>query len=128
MTMLRILAIVLIILGVLGLAYQGFSYVMPEKVAEVGPLAAKASDAPADLPALASLLQSLIRAADPSVAKATVSIVGSPPYLVYKPAPNASRTPRVPISVAKLASTNPPKVGPRTCWVEPQPSPCGPQR
>jgi len=38
MTMLRILAIVLIILGVLGLAFQGFSYVMPEKVADVGPI------------------------------------------------------------------------------------------
>jgi uncharacterized protein len=54
------------------------------KVAEVGPLAAKAADAPADLPSLAALLQSLIRAAGPSVAKATVSIVGSPPYLVAK--------------------------------------------
>ncbi|HEY1425680.1 MAG TPA: phage tail sheath C-terminal domain-containing protein [Caulobacteraceae bacterium] len=55
------------------------------KVKEVGPLAAKAADAPADLPSLAALLQSLIRAADPSVAKATVSIVGNPPYLVAKP-------------------------------------------
>jgi uncharacterized membrane protein HdeD (DUF308 family) len=34
----RILAIVLIILGVLGLLFQGFTYVAPEKVAEFGPV------------------------------------------------------------------------------------------
>jgi hypothetical protein len=38
MMMMRILAIVLIVLGLLGLLYQGFSYVYPEKVAEFGPV------------------------------------------------------------------------------------------
>jgi hypothetical protein len=33
----RILAIVLIILGLLGLLYQGFTYVVPEKVLDAGP-------------------------------------------------------------------------------------------
>jgi hypothetical protein len=34
----RIIAIVLIILGVLGLLFHGFTYVVPEKVIDVGPL------------------------------------------------------------------------------------------
>jgi hypothetical protein len=34
----RILAVVLIILGVLALAYGGFTYVAPEKVVDLGPL------------------------------------------------------------------------------------------
>lgn len=34
----RILAIVLIVLGVLGLMFQGFSYVAPERVVDFGPL------------------------------------------------------------------------------------------
>jgi len=34
--MLRVIAIVLIILGVMGFMFQGFSYVYPEKVADVG--------------------------------------------------------------------------------------------
>jgi phage tail sheath protein FI len=54
------------------------------KVAEVGPLAAKAADAPADLPSLAALLQSLVRGAGASVANATVTVVGNPLYLVAK--------------------------------------------
>jgi phage tail sheath protein FI len=54
------------------------------KVAEVGPLADKKENAPTDLPSLTALLQKLIRAADASVAKATIGIVGNPPYLVAK--------------------------------------------
>lgn len=36
--MVRILGIVLIVVGVLALVYQGFSFIMPEKVFEAGPL------------------------------------------------------------------------------------------
>lgn len=35
--MMKILALVLIVLGVLGLLFQGFTYVVPEKVIDAGP-------------------------------------------------------------------------------------------
>ena len=38
----RVIAILLIVLGGLALAYQGFSYISRERVAEVGPVAVEA--------------------------------------------------------------------------------------
>lgn len=34
----RIVAVILIVLGILGLAYGGFNVVYPEKVVDIGPL------------------------------------------------------------------------------------------
>ena len=55
-----------------------------KKVGVTPALADKAANAPADLATLAALLQSQIQALGGDVAKATVSVVGSPPYLVAK--------------------------------------------